>query len=500
MVRLMKTVKESFGSMLILLLISCSNSANEPEPSNNNLELTGISSEVKAEGGKMTLQVKSNSEWEITHNCDWLTITPNSGDACQENPISVELNYEFNFYDQRDAMVTLSGKNSNDKKEYKITQPKYTRAQTKYQVGDPEVTFDVTQYDESYKYYDLMLTWKNAGKEGGIPHIEDQLKNNIKTFTPNSKTDDIIKYFEDNENNPVTVLLKSGEYYFDKTLRIYNNQTLIGENVDKVIINVPKEVGADVGSIVSMYNAKNAGIRNLTIIGRWLNEDGENYPKYNDNAHEELPGMGGFRTINISGDNCENCFVDNVKLINNASHPIWLFGNNHTIRNVEIDGAFCKDGGCQGYFFIGGENNLITNCRVTNIRHISFQGEECTKNVFYDNDLRQEVSFHVGDGGDNLIENNRIYIPPTMIDAYNAIMGPWSVQHYVGGLNFIYNNKCKEDNPGRNGATPWSDDQLYLGPYEVSVGTNNPTRYTNFRPVPSEDIPNGKTLYPIILE
>lgn len=154
----MKTVKESFGSMLILLLISCSNSANEPEPSNNNLELTGISSEVKAEGGKMTLQVKSNSEWEITHNCDWLTITPNSGDACQENPISVELNYEFNFYDQRDAMVTLSGKNSNDKKEYKITQPKYTRAQTKYQVGDPEVTFDVTQYDESYKYYDLMLT------------------------------------------------------------------------------------------------------------------------------------------------------------------------------------------------------------------------------------------------------------------------------------------------------------------------------------------------------
>ena len=78
--------------------------------------------------------------------------------------------------------------------------------------------------------------------------------------------------------------------------------------------------------------------------------------------------------------------------------------------------------------------------------------------------LRQEVSFHSSDNGNNLIANNRITLPSDMppIEAgetgpypetengkptYFAIMGPWSTQHDNSNHpNFIYKNKCVQDN------------------------------------------------------
>lgn len=485
-----------------LILLACENAQSEHGSDFPQLSITieNIPSTLNPKGETVPIKIKSETEWSISSNKTWITFDKTEGSECIDTPMEIKLSCEFNFFDERDAVITIESKyNDNIMKEYKISQAKYIKPTTRLQVGDPEVSFDANLYDEKYKYHNQMIVWKDAGKKDGIPYLSEQLSSVDKIFTQDNSVDEIKKFFEDNAYKEITVLLKNGQYYFDKGIRLYSNATLIGESKDGVIINAEKTIGPEIGSIISMYNAKNAGIRNLTIIGRWLNEDGNNYPKYNDLSHEELKGMGKFITVSLKGES-ENCFIDNVKLINNASHPIWTQGKNHTIRNVEIDGAFCKAGGCQGYFFIGGYNALITNCKVTNIRHISLQGEQSTMNVLYDNDFRQEVSFHVGDGGNNLIENNRIYITPTMFPGYNAIMGPWSNQHYVGGLNFIYNNKCKEDNLGRNGATPWSDEQLYLGPYEVSVGTDNPTRYTNFRPIPSSDLPVSKTLYPIILE
>lgn len=500
-------MKKIIFSILCLIILGCKNENNENLTDYNDNEnitpqmlVEDMPDKLSPQGETVTVTIKSETEWEIVSDQDWIKFEQSSGPACYETPIKIKMTGEFNFYDSRETTITITAKkDKNIKQKYTISQDKYSKPQTKYQVGDPEVSFQLDSYNQNYKYYDRILIWKNAGKAGGIPHLSEQLADVDKVFTPDNSVDEIKKYFEDHKYKKVTALLKNGQYHFDKSVRLYSNATLIGESKEGVVINAEKTIGPKIGSIISMYNAQNAGLRNLTIIGRWLNEDGNNFPKYNDNAHEELKGMGGFITVNLKGDG-KNCFIDNVKLINNASHPIWTGGKNHTIRNVEIDGAFCKAGGCQGYFFIGGYNALITNCKITNLRHISFQTETCTMNVFYDNDLRQEVSFHVGDGGNNLIENNRIYIPPTMLPAYNAIMGPWSSQHHVGGLNFIYNNKCKEDNPGRGGKTPWSDESLYLGPYEVSVGTDNPTRYTNFRPVATKDIPENTTLYPIILE
>ena len=115
-------------------------------------------------------------------------------------------------------------------------------------------------------------------------------------------------------------------------------------------------------------------------------------------------------------------------------------------------------------------------------------------NVFYKNDVHQEFSFHVNDGGNNLVERNNITLPKYMSKSYCAIMGPWSSQHQVGGKNFIYRNKCLELNRDNN--KPWSDEELYIGPWEVKPSDV----YNNFRVTEGYPKPEGRTLYPVILK
>lgn len=122
------------------------------------------------------------------------------------------------------------------------------------------------------------------------------------------------------------------------------------------------------------------------------------------------------------------------------------------------------------------------------------QGERSKYNVVFDNDFRQEVSFHSGDGGDNLVEYNRILLPEDMPGIYYAIMGPWSIQHEVGGINYLYRNSCQEDN--HRGIVPWFDPKVvYLGPWEVKPA--NP--HANFTSSKSP-APKGGTFYPVMLD
>lgn len=475
-------------------LAACESSEDNGAQSQNDdiLSIEGLVETVSAYGEYRIITITADDDWELSSDVDWITFSKESGFTSSKMSTTITVSIEFNFYDSREAKVTLATNLGEVVKT--LTQPAWERPVTKYQVGDPEVTFDESAYDSSYIYYDQMLAWRDAGIEGGIPHLEDVLSKVTHTFESGATCEDIKACFENNKNDEIVVLLKNGEYHFDETIDINSNATLVGESREGVIITVGPDF--DGSYVLDMSYAENVALRNVTINGAWLNEDGENYPKYD--WVEELPGRDGDRTLNIGAT--YNSYVDNVSLLNNASHPIWLGGSNNTIRNVKIVDSFNKAGGCQGYFFIQGERNVITNCQITGIRHISFQNSSSKLNVFYDNDLEQEVTFHSSDGGDNLIEYNRVYLPPIMDGAYNAIMGPWASEHEVGGLNMIYRNKCKEDNPGRGGVTPWSDLQLYLGPYEVSVGTDNPNRYTNFSPTDASSIPAGGTLYPIILD
>ena len=454
--------------------------------------IKGMKQEVSSYGETFDVDFNAKGQWSVKSDAPWLSFSKNGGSLINNEKVELKIFVEFNHYDNRRAVVNFVVNGEN--KIFQIRQDRWERPVFKYRVGDPEMSFDENKFDKSYKYYKQMMLWKTAGKLGGIPHLSDVLKKITKTFDANSTCDQIISYFEENKDKEIYVLLKNGNYHFTRALKLYSNATLIGESREGVIITLGPEF--PMSDAIDASYKMNVGIRNLTINGAWLNEDGENTPKYD--FHVELPGRGKHRTIDFGST--ENSYIDDVNLYNNASHPIWLGGKHNTVRGVAIDASFNKGGGCQGYFFVQGERNLITNCFITRIRHLSFQGQASRLNVFYDNDIRQEVTFHANDGGDNLIEYNRVYLPPTMREAYNAIMGPWSSKHKVGGLNFIFRNKCKEDNKGRGGKTPWSDEKLYLGPYIVSVGVNNPTRYTNFKSLDITDLPQGGTLYPVVLD
>lgn len=452
-------------------------------------EIEGLEDEFIPEGGDFKVYVGSDSKWELESDADWITFDIASGESTVDtNPVEIIVSVKPN--DEgivRTANFTL--KSSSGKvftQEVLQNEP----WETEVRIGDEGQRFDESKFDASYPLYPQMLEWKKAGRQAGIPPLESQMNSITKTFGPENTVDEIFTYLEGSDKyQKRNILLKNGEYNINRSIRLYSQNVLIGESKHGVILKL-----SDKGEI-SMYNGNNIGLRNLTIKGAWSNEDPNP-----SNMDETLPGKGGYKSVSM-GDT-KDSYVDNIRIINSASHPLIISGNidnagkgsHNTIRDVEIDGAYNKSGGYQGYFHIGGAYNLVTGCKVTGIRHISFQDPTSAYNVFYKNDVTQEVSFHVNDGGNNLVERNKITIPRTLGTGYCAIMGPWSDQHKVGGKNFVYRNKCLELN--RNNNTPWSDDELYVGPWEVRPADV----YTNFRIMGEYPKPSGKVLYPVLLK
>lgn len=445
------------------------------------LSLKGFDSDLNPDGGKQTLKIECEFAWTLESDAEWITFNKTSGNGtlsagATEIIADIEPNNEGIL---RSAIVTLrSEKGKKLQMELIQTEP----WETTKRVGDSGIEYDMSKIDP--KYANLIKEWITAGCTNGIPNVSS-LNWEVKEFEAGTPFTEIHKYTNNYSNTNKLVILKNGEYTVSGNLKIANSIILMGESRDGVIIRLKKEAKNG----INLYNAKGSGVCNLTIIGDWSKENP------NHTLMEEiLPGMGGFRSINM--DKSQNCFVDNVKILNSASHPIWITGSYNTIRDVEIDGAYNKGGGCQGYFFVNGSYNLITGCKITHLRHISFQDPTAKYNVFYKNNIKQEFSFHNNDGGNNLVEHNKIIIPETLKN-YNAIMGPWSDQHKVGGINFVYRNRCIEEN--REDFTPWSDNELYIGPSAV-IKANDPKCYENFKKQTEFPNPNGKTLYPIILK
>lgn len=446
--------------------------------------IENLDNNFEPEGEETMIYVSSDSRWTLEANEDWIEFDMTTGESTiASGPIEVRAIVKPNDSGIiRNAVITLRSASG------KVLTNEVLQCEpwnTTVRIGDEDIQFDESKFDSNYPQ---MSEWKTAGRTGGIPSLSSQFD---KTFEPGTPASDIIAYLSSSEvkYKSVNVYLKNGEYLFDTSVRLFSKATLIGESRDGVIIKLQNK-----GNI-SFYNGDGIGLRNMTIKGDYSTNEPDP-----TKMEETLVGMGlgSHMSLNLTG--ARNCFVDNVRIINSASHPIVIGntsqrdGYHNTIRDVEIDGAYNKDGGYQGYFHIGGHHNLVTGCKVTHIRHISFQDPTSTYNVFYKNDVAQEVSFHNNDGGDNLVEHNKITIPETLGDSYCAIMGPWSVQHQVGGRNFIYRNKCLELNKNNN--MPWSDNELYIGPWEVKPED----LYTNFRVTEGYSKPIGKTFYPIILK
>ena len=474
-----------FFVLCSMSIISCS---AENDESNDEKAVEIFATELKTflgVGEEQELKVTSEEIWKITSDSKWLTFTPSSG----KGTANILVTAAYNFGECRTAKCFIS--NENERISLEILQEKAVKPVKNKKVGDPNIVFDPNKMDE---HYPQMEHWIKAGVEGGIPFLQDEMKNIKHIFESNVTAEQLAATIKALSNDGGgTILLKNGTYHFDSVIRMHNKISVIGESKEGVKIIIDESMKS--GNLFDFYNSRNSGLCNVTIRGGWHNEDGNNYPKYpwNENDPVELPDVS---VVSIGMGRAMNCWIDNVAIINSAVHPIFIgtTEGHNTIRNVEIDGCCNKGGGCQGYFFIGGPYNLITGCKVTHLRHISIQGENSKYNVIYDNDFGQEVSFHSGDGGNNLIEYNRILIPEDMPASYYAMMGPWSSQHVVGGINYLYRNNCQEDN--HRGVIPWSDPRaVYQGPWEVKP--KDP--HTNFTPS-RKYLPKGGTFYPVMLD
>ncbi|WP_086932435.1 hypothetical protein [Agarilytica rhodophyticola] len=360
--------------------------------------------------------------------------------------------------------------------------------------GDAGVRFDTSKFDPDYPQ---MREWVKAGVRGGIPSIETQLQKFTVTLNGGDAQDIINAINRVANNGGGVVYLRNGSYNINRTVRLKSNVSIIGESRDGVIATIPRSMTANAGAF-EMRDIRNAGIYRMHIRGAG------NPPRYDwnlgINANHELRGN---ENISIFIKGSEDCWVTDVDIINSYDFPVRVSAKHITLRGLNVDGAHNKAGGAQGYFFILDGYNLITQNKVTHLRHISLQGDGVEYNVVYDNDFQQEVSFHAGDDGNNLVENNRIHLPADMPPAngaggpdYRCVMGPWSSKHRNSRrANFLWKNDCIQFNHG--GSRPQSrDDVVYTGP--LRAPTKGQAAEDNWKE--DTNIPRHGTLYPIILD
>ena len=373
------------------------------------------------------------------------------------------------------------------------------------QIGDPGISIDQEKIAANLDKYPQMERWANAGVRGGIPFLHSF--STTKIIGPGTSADINAALTALNailKNGEMGLLvLRNGEYDLQSEVTMKSNISILGETRDGVIctINFLDGFGFHFREGVTM-----SGIYRLTIQGGW----GE--PKYDWNysipENDEMPDNG---NISVKFTRSTDCWLDKVNIYNSGRDPMRCDASHTTFRDLKVKGAHRKAGGAQGYFFIQDGDNLVTGCEMTHLRHISLQGSGVEYNVVYDNDFHQEVSFHTGDDGNNLIEANRITLPedmPPVADGgpypetntnspnYFAIMGPWSIQHTISTHpNFLFNNRCLQLNHDFGPKTPWSEpDKVYSGP--IKVGRNPDDHINNF-PVLADEAPVGNTLYAI---
>lgn len=460
--------------------------------------LKGIKQDDFYPAEEITVEVEltASSNWTLSANQRWLSFNiTEGGETNGYIPIFMTIGSNKN-YSVRKALITLKSNDGKNERNYWITQQASVfeiEDSDNNWIGGPNAMINSLKFDEGYPQ---MREWAKAGVEGGIPLLSEQAASIAHAFVSGTSAADIQKVLDANKDKKdFVILLQNGEYYFDnRGIKLYGGQTLLGESRDGVKINV---ANAQISPVIDLKDAQKAGVRRLSIVGTFRGGN----PGPMDNWQVISGGDGKQVVINMRG-NCRNSFVDDVYLKNSASHPICVGGSHNTVRATEVDGAWNKGGGFQGYFYIGGEYALITGCKVVNLRHFSMQDPSSKYNVIYGNDLTQEVSFHNNDGGNNLVERNKITIPNYFTDR-PPFLGPWSTQHKVGPENYIYGNVCSDPkyDSKHGGNNKWSDNtKVFVGPKYVTSGgvpTSGLERCYNNFPDSGRPVPHGGTFYPV---
>lgn len=361
-------------------------------------------------------------------------------------------------------------------------------------LGDPGVTFDESKMDPDYPQ---MQEWRKAGVSGGIPLRESWPVVAVLEPTDSAGINAVLNsvWRDAHRNGGGTVFLKNGTYTIDQTVSMRPSLQLVGESREGVVLWVtvtsdPDPASDQIPSAILFQAIPNAGIANLTIQG------GMGTPRQDRMVFQNLKPE--FTVDSVNFERADNCWVDDVNIIDSGRHPIASWNaKNITIRGCYVDGAWNKGELGRGYFALQGSYFLVVENHVRRLRHFGLQKQYCEYNVVFGNFIEQDINFHDGDLGHNLIEKNRIILPTSIPSPnWHAIMGPWREggknNHILSKRdNFIFNNKCIEYHNG--GVKVYSDSSVvYTGPRRWET-SGNPFDTT-------ANIPIGGTFYPVILK
>ena len=351
------------------------------------------------------------------------------------------------------------------------------------QLGDAGWVFDESKYDSRFPE---MREYAKAGVEGGIPYREDSpirrtLFVNVEDVDMSGEIQTAID--EVASEGGGVVLLLNGVYPIRNKIRMKDRVILRGQSRDDVVlksfIRYRGESSANKVETILMHSITNSGLEDFTLDyneeyngvemfpldkdwgfrfwSAWglRSQNYENERVYHNRKKYEFHDVNDLYVDYIWMKKSKNCWMDNCKLLNCGSNPVFIRSGSHiTIRNCHIEGAFQKGENGNGYVNCYGKYVLITKNTIKKVRHFALQlgAKYC---VVYDNDIEVDVNFHQKDGGQNLIENNRIHIPH--FHPWTCFQAGASFHGDPGERNIFYNNDCIQGSSGKR----YTDDKVY---------------------------------------
>lgn len=198
-----------------------------------------------------------------------------------------------------------------------------------------------------------------------------------------------------------TVKLTRGTFGISGTVLVRSGVVLKGSGNGTVLNITMRHRSAKGRKVGIALTGSNGGLESMVIKS---SQGGRpNRSKYDNVSKSNYVGG-----VLISGN--QN-WVKGIFTKNTGSNPITITGNNNTVLNSNFHGAWNKGTGGHGYVAIIGGNNLFAGNDVKEIRHLALQTSKSKGNVIAQNKIGTDVNWHNGDGGFNLVANNRFTTP-----------------------------------------------------------------------------------------
>lgn len=277
------------------------------------------------------------------------------------------------------------------------------------QYGDPCMVPNPSCFDSDYPEINQFVT---AGVVGGIP-------TNLTVIDTLNPGDNLQVAINSTSSSGGVILLNAGVYPVTSMIYMKSNVVLRGVNSASVILEstIRSTWAQGKKNTIIFQNVTKAGLEDLTIYYRVDNNEPVDRQNFNsggycdscfqNNPHGDTTLYVRQVEINLGSS---NCWIDGCRILKSGTDPIYIRGNHNTIRNCYVDRCYNKGGSGNGYIDLRGDYNLFVGDTIRRIRHFAPQ-LDAQYNVIFKNHLEVDVNFHNGDDGNNLIEQNTIYIP-----------------------------------------------------------------------------------------